>query len=430
MQLQELRTAFLESPLYREMAAHAEKGAAPDSTAKRHHFIPRFLLRQFATERDGRHLIYQLEKRTGQPCKVTVEAAASRHRFYAIHEEDGTTHNRVEAYLALVESHAAPAVRRLLDDPTGLVRTDAATISHHLALLLARTPLATERIASSVDQIMRLLMSNEFGDERQFAKTYRKAIGDDEPEKIEAMRLRMLAGLKDGSIAFPNERQVGLHYGFHGAGDTAQVIFQMPWVLLRPDENAGEFITSDTGLAMFDPHPRYPWTGNSLMSSPHAQTTIPLTPTHCLVLLAGEPTGARTVRAASRRDVEDINLRTYGWAHRHIFGRTQEAVTSIRMLARRNRGRVPAPKPYRQVLLFEAEAGDDRLAKEHAARGWPAQFLDDGRRCDYVVLDADSNPVEHTIKIHDLTKRRAIKRRGISDLEPSLVPRDPRDLSA
>jgi hypothetical protein len=41
----------------------------------------------------------------------------------------------------------------------------------------------------------------------------------------------------------------------------------MPWILLRSDENAGEFITSDTGLAMFDPHPRYPWTGNSLMSS-------------------------------------------------------------------------------------------------------------------------------------------------------------------
>jgi hypothetical protein len=425
--LQELRTAFRESPLYREMAAHTGKGVVPDSTAKRHHFIPRFLLREFAT-RDGRGLIFQLEKRTGQPRKVTVEAAASRHRFYAIHEEDGTTHNRVEAYLALVESHAAPAVRRLLDDPPGLLRTDAATISHHLALLLARTPLATERIASSVDQTMRLLMSSEFGDEEKFAETYRKAIGPEDPQKIEAMRQRMLAGLMDGSIAFPDERQVGLHYGFHGAGDTAQMIFQMPWVLLRAEDQSGEFITSDTGLAMFDPHPRYPWTGNSLMSSSHAQTTIPLTPTECLVLLAGEPSGTRTVRPASRRDVEDINLRTYGWAHRHIFGRSQEAVTSVRMLARRNRGRVPAPKPYRQVLLFEAEPGDDRLAKEHAARGWPAQFMDDGRPCDYVVLDADSNPVERAIQIHDLTKRRTIKRRGASDLEPSLVLRDPGDL--
>ena len=273
-------------------------------------------------------------------------------------------------------------------------------------------------------------MSNEFADERQFAKTYRNAIGDDEPQQIEAMRQRMLAGLKNGSIAFPDERQLGLHYGFHGAGDTAQTIFQMPWVLLRADELAGEFITSDTGLAMVDPHPRYPWTGNSLMSSSHAQTTIPLTATDCLVLLAGEPSGARTVRAATRRDVEEINLRTYGWAHRHIFGRTQDAVTSVRMLARRDRSRVPAPKPYRQVLLFEAELGDDRLVNEHAARGWPTQFMDGGRRCDYVVLDADSNPVEHTIKIHELTKRRAIKRRGTNDLEPSLVLRDPDDLRA
>lgn len=128
VQLQELRTAFLESPLYREMAAHANGGDVPDSAAKRHHFIPRFLLREFASERDSRHLIFQLEKRTGQPRKVTVDAAASRHRFYAIDDEDGTTHNRVEAYLALVESHAAPAVRRLLNDPAVLRRTDAATI--------------------------------------------------------------------------------------------------------------------------------------------------------------------------------------------------------------------------------------------------------------------------------------------------------------
>ena len=36
--------------------------------------------------------------------------------------------------------------------------------------------------------------------------------------------------------------------------------------------------------AMFDPTPEYPWSANGLLSSPHAQTTIPLGDKTCLLL--------------------------------------------------------------------------------------------------------------------------------------------------
>lgn len=426
----ELRSAFLSNPLLQELNRLAEAGTPPNSDAKRHHFIPRFLLREFAIERDGKHWLSQLELKTGQHRRVTVESAASRHRFYTVRDEDGTTHNQVEGYLALVESHAAPAIKRYLADPVGVKPTDAAMIAHHLALLIARTPAASARMAEAADTAMRLLMSSPLIDAAGFARHYREATGNSEAaaEEVEQLRKRMLEDLRNGTVRFSDERLVGLQASFQATGDLAQIIFQMPWTLLVAKD--GEFITSDCGGTMFDPQPRYPWTGNSLLSSDHAQTTIPLSPKACLLLTVGLPDGNRRTHDADRMMVDEVNLRTYGWAARHIFGASQQAVTDVRHLARKNPSRVPRPRPFRQVILIDAEPGDDRLAREHARRGWPEQFLVRGIPHDYVVIDERRNPVEHSVKIHELTKRRAMRSRRTAELTPDIVPVDPRDVQA
>jgi hypothetical protein len=78
---------------------------------------------------------------------------------------------------------------------------------------------------------------------------------------------------------------------------------------------------------------------------------------------------------------------------------------------------------------MDADPGDDRLAREHARRGWPEQFIVKGVPHDYVVIDERRNPVEHSIKIHEITKRRARKGHGAdADLTPNMVPVDPRDI--
>ena len=44
-------------------------------------------------------------------------------------------------------------------------------------------------------------------------------------------------------------------------GDTFQIIFQLRWELLEAE--GGAFLNSDRGLAMHDPAPRYPWSGQA-----------------------------------------------------------------------------------------------------------------------------------------------------------------------
>jgi hypothetical protein len=49
------------------------------------------------------------------------------------------------------------------------------------------------------------------------------------------------------------------------------------------------------------------------------------------------------------------------------------------------------------VMLIDAESGDMRLAEEHRKKSWPAQLEFNGLAHDYVVLDADDQPVERSV---------------------------------
>src|SRR5215210_2506087 len=140
------------SPLIRELT---EMGISGDfsrldrNEAKRHHFLPQFLLRGFAHAQNGKDELFQMETaKRGAPRRVDLRTAASRRRLYTAIDEDGEPSNRNEGYLALVESHAAPALRGLMADPGTLSPADRATISFFVALQAMRTPAAAQQVTA------------------------------------------------------------------------------------------------------------------------------------------------------------------------------------------------------------------------------------------------------------------------------------------
>jgi hypothetical protein len=60
----------------------------------------------------------------------------------------GKPSNRNEGYLALVESHAAPALRQLTDGPESPSPAERATISFFVALQAMRTPAAAQQVTA------------------------------------------------------------------------------------------------------------------------------------------------------------------------------------------------------------------------------------------------------------------------------------------
>lgn len=411
-----LQDAFLSSPVHRAMeSVLAGARLLPESQAKRHHFVPAMILRNFACDAESSR-VFQLDRRRGAPLRVSIIKAASRRHFYTLSDADGTRHRRLESWLAEVEGHAAQAVRALTADPAAVTRADAATIAYFIAMLMVRTPAAAEAEHRRVDQAMRIKLACRLADAEAFAE---KHDGD------EALRLRVLEQLRDGSIEFPEEGRVGLRTGFDRLGTDAQLIYQLHWTLLTAAE--GSFITSDRGVAMHDPEPPWPWTGNGLNSSPAAETMVPLASDACLLLT---PSGSRAGRAARRvgqAEVDSINLRTFGWADRHLFGESQAAIDRVRSLARAAPRRAPRPRPTRNVLILPAAPGQECFATANRRRGWPDRVPVEGVLHDYRVLEADENPVDVCLDVWTTVAGRGAGRRPMLKVLRRETPHDAPD---
>jgi hypothetical protein len=94
----DMRAGFLGSPLFRELQDHASDDDYPESEAKRHHLVPRFLLRRFVSPGASPEKLCQLDLESGKPAKVTPTSAAAQTRFYRLTDGDGTEHQRLESF--------------------------------------------------------------------------------------------------------------------------------------------------------------------------------------------------------------------------------------------------------------------------------------------------------------------------------------------
>lgn len=108
------------------------------SNPKKHHYVPQFLLRQFAE--DGREHVYVLDKKTGRTFRANIGDVAAQNRFYEFTIGEVTA--SLEQGLAEFESRAAEALRRTLSAGsltpiTILHRTILAAL---VAQLIIRTP--------------------------------------------------------------------------------------------------------------------------------------------------------------------------------------------------------------------------------------------------------------------------------------------------
>jgi hypothetical protein len=384
--------AYRNSPLFQQLEAIATSGwTLPDSRARRHHYNPRLIVRRFVGRaKDGSQQLYRLDVKRGTPKRTSVDNAGSELRYYRFSDDEGRPHNRVESFFSIVEAHAAEALTRLLAVPHALSGPDRATLSFFFALLDGRTPGGTARTAAFSDTSMRLLLATECADPQAFAARYRDTISEGSDEEIEATRRRMVAGLRTGDVAFPDPKANALKLGLQSAGSSCKDIFLMRWSLLRARD--GEFVTSDRALAMHDPSPEYPWSAQAWRSSPDVETTIPLSSNACLLVTPGPP--FTDERGIARETVERINLRTYGWAQRYLYGSSQQTVVEMHTAAKKRPRDVVRPITPKQVLLFEADPSDDALSREHGRRRWPGRLAVEGVEHDYVVLDSPGDPIE------------------------------------
>jgi hypothetical protein len=307
----------------------AGRRAFPKSDAKRHHIVPQFLLANFAEPPTKDGLLYALDRKTGANRRVAVRDAANRHRFYAVETTEAEKDNRIEAFLGLIEDHAARSLSRLLDDPLNMRELDPLDIALFLTMQTQRTPAAVARAEDLAQKTAEQVFRQAAADPEAFASDSAEIAEKFglTPEEVEIGRRELVKAIDEGRLKNQNIRGEAWVAIIDSWLPAAEYPLKSSWFLMRPER--GEFVTSDGGFA------GVPVPGGQEAS----ETTFPLAPDSCLMIRTGTP-GLRIVEIP-KRDVDMVNLRTYAWAERFIYGRTQAAVTGVRELAKKKRRRVP-----------------------------------------------------------------------------------------
>src|SRR5581483_5422721 len=259
--------------------------------------------------------------------------------------------------------------------------------------------------------------SEFYSDRSAFAERHREYFRNDATdEELEAFRLETLAQIRDGRLKLSG-REAAISTGLTHAIENVPWLIEFHWTLLRAPD--GGFVTSDRGYAIHDPDPRFPWSFQALLSSEATETSVPISDTACLVMRP-TPMGCQLhVRDASPREIETINLRTFGWAEKYVFGRSHETLVAVRRATRHRPADVVRPRPFVQVIGLEPDPDDRSLIDANGRRGWPAQLLNDqGELRDYIVIKCDKPRPELRALADELAERRARKRLGVGPEEP------------
>lgn len=335
---------------------------------KRHHYVPAFLIAQFADPLGDRHgRVMELDVKTGKPRKTTPDSTGFVKHFYAITAEDGSRLTDAEEALAKIEDEAAAAVRALVANQA-LTDDEREILAVFLAFQRLRTPLGQGRLLEYAEGFMLGLLDFIAGHPEAFRSYWEQQDPADRDPNPENERL-LLRKFVDAGGRLNIQPEYAVKMMFELSFDVADLIVEDCWCLLQASEET-TFVLSDTPVTHFDPAPpRTPWTADAWHSSPYAMNTMPVSPTGCLLV---SPTGSDfEVRDVDADEVDDINLRAYGWAGRAVWSRTQKSLQDLRALAKKSPHRVPRPSPGAVVMLREGNAANPRPPKNARRCGWP-----------------------------------------------------------
>jgi hypothetical protein len=323
-----------EPPFVRHLRKLVEGSAPlPQTNARRHHYVPSFLLARWAMPPKRKGKLAALTVATGHAAMTKPDNVAFVPELYSLNADDGGLDRKIETFMSVIEDHAADPIKRLGTAAESITDEDRWTVAFFLALQQGRTPpgLADhERLAVAAAKAFLRDRRARFDDFEAVAATYRRhinpAASDDEIRGFaEEQKQAMLD--PDGPVQ-PAPEAAFQSLALNASG-IALTVAALDWTLLTSDE---EFVENDRGLAT---------RGNMWESSATAETTVPLAPSVCLKLTPGD--SGYAVVPADASTVNAINLRTYGWAAEKVFGTSTGVVRDVHAKAQADPASVPAP---------------------------------------------------------------------------------------
>lgn len=327
----------------------------PTKGAKRHHTVPRMLLRRFSVNPPAENPeIWGLDVFSGKPFSARVNNEAVIRHYYRFEDlEIPVAASQAEEWLSRIESDAVVPIRKLVEG-IPLTQIERESMAFFLHVTQRRTPQSRAWHAYLDEQMSTEMLKVQLGNPESIRETYRNDPGFQSDEEIEAWRVQTLAELESGVLGVESGQNREVAYIFLAADKiTALISSATTWRSLRAPTGA-TFICSDNPLNLFDPgasHRPRGHAGVGWVSSFAVEASLPLDPHVCLLVTPGPPNWRMEDVDAKR--VAELNLRTYAAAQQFIYGPSQQAVQSVRTSAKRNRAIVEEfrPRPPQLTII-------------------------------------------------------------------------------
>lgn len=330
------------------------------SNAKRHHYVPEFLIRRFSPNPQAKQpQVYSLNLKTGAVVREAIINCAVIGHYNTLSRETGMPSGFPEALFSYVEGLAAPVVEKLVCGDVLSVE-ERSNFSLFIAFQQQRTPRQREWQRFMYGQAIKFwLLKQIYERPEDSRKSLQKDLGREPTEiEIDEFRHKMAEDLNEERIVpgITTDQEI---LGMFTAGrDLPPLIYEMDWILLRAPQGQN-FILSDDPLVCLDPaNPDGP---RGWRSSPTVEVTFPLDPQLCL-LLRQPPRTQREV-IISPEQILDINLRTYAGAKNTIFGLTEHILENTHTAAQTNSIRVDLYRPKPPAIHVIEQIGEDKPFK-------------------------------------------------------------------
>jgi hypothetical protein len=352
------------------------KKELPNCPGERHHYVPEFLIRRFRSRSSAGRKLFQLDKIDGTCEETTPARAAWDPNLYAVESTTGEHDGIVEGLFSLAENYAAQSLRVFLSDPESLSEEDRANLAFLLAIQEQRAPGFLAEQEDRLEQMGTMLTAVELANIKGASSRRHRG--------MEAYH-----ALVEGRVRMRPSKGYVLTVTLEALDRMTHLIRALPWTLLRTAD--GSFVCSDRPLTMHDPAPPHKWSGLAWLSSETVAATMPLSSTACLRVSPAD--WSHLAVRTTERQVDRINLRTYGWATRYVYGPSLKVLESLHERALAHPEGVPSPTKKRAVLLEDPRTADPDVAARNVARGWESHLVQrqqDGsfRTMSYEVIDS------------------------------------------
>jgi hypothetical protein len=265
--------------------------------AKRQHWVPRLLLRNFTSspaQDDPPIHVYDLD--SGRVFKTSIKNVAQETHFYNT-REPGARRETLESWLQTnVEGPAAAVITRLLRSRSvlGMSEDEKVSLARFVATLAVRGQRERQEIEAEPRELLDLFDSHG------------ETLTDELRQQLEA---------KSDSVAIHNDV-------IEDIADLAPMMARMSWRLACPPTGRN-FCSSDNPVLRFNALDGEPY-GNLGLLSPGIQLHLGLSPELTLALV--DPTygpSSDEVEVLSEGDLLALNAALAAEATRHLFGRSK-----------------------------------------------------------------------------------------------------------